>query len=238
MKCVSPVDNHTAGGQVCLLRPTVGHAGVTLRAVRGLPCERRRGLNVSGGVGWAVWWMAAPHGSRGWAQVCRVPQSPTWAPGPFTEKSQSVTGSMELGVGCGCQTALTASWPVAHLHGVLPLCLDLGMAWAGGVLGPRASLFSIHPPNPGLGAPRPYPGRDQPLDNHQLFRSAGHLSAWLGLLPAPEDRCPPTTPGADSFHPDLQGGGAGLRSGFVAKCFLFPPLSKIFICAQCSRGDG
>ena len=89
-----------------------------------------------------------------------------------------------------------------------------------------------------VSAPHPHPGRDQPLDSHQLLRSAGHLSAWLGLLPALEDRGPPITPGADSFHPDLQGGGTGLRSGFVAKCFLFPPLSKIFIYAQCSRGDG
>lgn len=40
-KRLSPIDNHTAGGQVCPPRPTVGHTGAMLRAVRGLPCERR-----------------------------------------------------------------------------------------------------------------------------------------------------------------------------------------------------
>lgn len=81
-------------------------------------------------------------------------RSPAWAPGPFTEKSQSVTVSMELGGG-GCQTTLAASWPVAHLHGVLPLCLNWGVAWAGGPLGPRLSLFSIQPPNPSPALPTP-----------------------------------------------------------------------------------
>lgn len=192
---------------------------------------------MSGGVGQAV--------GGGWLPVCqggghRFAGRPDRQPGllgrsPRSPRVSRFPRSWEWGVG------VRPPWRRAGLRPIRTgcfLCLDCRAACAGSPLGPGASLFSTHPSNPGLGAPRPHPGRDQLLDNCQLLRSAGHLSTWLGPLPAPEDRGPPIIPGADSFHPHLQGGGAGLRSGFVAKCFLFPPLSKIFIYAQCSRGAG
>lgn len=46
---------------------------------------------------------------------------------------------------------------------------------------------------------------------------------------------PSITPGANSFHPDSQNGCGGLCSGFIAKCIIFPPLSKIFIYANLAR---
>lgn len=46
---------------------------------------------------------------------------------------------------------------------------------------------------------------------------------------------PSITPGENSFHPDSQDGRGGLCSGFIAKCIIFPPLSKIFIYANLAQ---
>lgn len=191
---------------------------------------------MSGGVGQTVRWRVAPRGSRGWAQVCRATGSPTWAPGPFTKESQSVMVSTELGVGCGRQTALAASWPAAHSHWVLPLCLDCRAACAGGPLGP-GYLYSL------------------PILQTQAWTLPAPMPVGISLLTTvsssgvqgvyPHDWAPsqPRRTAASDYPrcrliPSTSaGGGAGLCSGFVAKCFLFP-LSKIFIYAQCSRGAG
>ena len=135
----------------------------------------------------------------------------------------------------GCQTALAASWGTAPPRcsiWVLRLHLERG---GGGPLGPQAALCSMHPPNPGPGASPPPP---QPTTGISLLTTISsarvegiYPPGWACSRPR-RTMAPSITPGANSFHPDLQDGRGGLCSGFIAKCIIFPPLSKIFIYAN------
>lgn len=113
-KCLSPVDNHTAGGRLCPLRPTVGHAGATLQALRGLPCEDGAACKCRGVWGGRFGGGQLPMGQGGGHRSAGCPDR---QPGPLGRSLRSPRASRfpwswEWGVGVGLPWRLAGLWPI------------------------------------------------------------------------------------------------------------------------------
>lgn len=83
---------------------------------------------------------------------------------------------------------------------------------------PKSFSSIVHPCSSGLGS------------------QGGGLSAWLSAALAPEDHGASNYARWKFISSGFTGlGCGGLCSGFIAKCIIFPPLSKIFIYANLAR---